>query len=107
MQNGFQKYVVNWQKALGMLVNQHRRVKPYPADALDDLFDEAPAGGQPSERSAPATPPAQCPGCRGNVEKQHPMHDRVPGACRVANVEKSLRLSSLSPALACRTPVSH
>eukprot|EP00973_Karenia_brevis_P047399 6581261-Karenia_brevis.AAC.1 len=57
-----------------MLVSKYRRLKSYPTEAE-------------SEAAAPATPPAQCPGCKGNVEKHHPMHNSVPGACEVSHVE--------------------
>eukprot|EP00973_Karenia_brevis_P084943 11787030-Karenia_brevis.AAC.1 len=66
-------------------------MKSYPANAAEDLFaPETPPEEHPSDRPAPATSPVQCPGCRGNVEKHHPMHNRVPGACRVANIETIL-----------------
>eukprot|EP00973_Karenia_brevis_P086949 12057331-Karenia_brevis.AAC.1 len=60
------------------MVSRHRRVRAYPTDASSSSDGGA---------AAPATPPGQCPGCKANVEKHHPMHNRIPGVCKVAHVE--------------------
>eukprot|EP00973_Karenia_brevis_P027235 3757102-Karenia_brevis.AAC.1 len=65
-------------KSIGAMVSRHRRVRAYPAAASSSAD-----GGT----VAPSTPPGQCPGCKGNVEKHHPMHNRIPGVCKVLHVE--------------------
>eukprot|EP00973_Karenia_brevis_P019217 2634143-Karenia_brevis.AAC.1 len=42
------------------MVSRHRRVRVYPTDASSSADGGA---------AAPATPPGQCPGCKGSVEK--------------------------------------